>query len=185
MSRLCVMLALSALLAACQPSPPPIVVVPPPTPEATLVPTPAMIQVYVSGAVAQPGVYRLPLDAIGNDALKAAGGPTAEADLEQVNLAQALHNHDHFHVPRKSASPLLLAADQNVATSSRPALININTASAQELDRLPKIGPATAQQIVDYRTRHGPFKAKDEIMQVKGIGPATFDQIKDLITVGD
>ncbi len=174
-----------ALLAACQ-APPPIVVIPASTAGPTTVPTVALIRVYVSGAVARPNeVYLLPEHSIGQDAVRAAGGATSEADLDNVNLALELHNHTQFHVPRKNEPAPAAEAGQAAALPPGGARININTATAQELDQLPKIGPATAQQIIEYRTRNGRFKKIDEITNVKGIGDATFIQIKDLITVED
>lgn len=180
--RVLFLLAAVAALGGCV-SPAPIVVVPPPTPEPSVAPTPAPIRVYVSGAVASPGVYRLPPQSLGEDALKAAGGPLPEADLEHVNLAQELRDQDHFHVPRKAEPGA--AGGQATPAPTAGTRVNINTATVQELDRLPHIGPVTAQQIVDYRNRHGPFRRIEDILQVKGIGQATFDQIKDLITVGE
>jgi competence protein ComEA len=172
-------------LSGCQ-SQAPIVVMPPPTLEPTVVPTPGLMRVYVSGAVTNPNkVYQLPLGSIGEDAVNAAGGATNDADLDQVNLAEELHDQDHFHMPRKTEPGMVIAAAQGAAASAAGARININTATVQELDTLPKIGPATAQQIVDYRSRNGPFQRKEDIMQVPRIGQATFDQIKDLITIGD
>ncbi len=181
MSRCWVTLIAAALLAACQ-SPAPIVIVPPPTPAPTTIPTPAPMRVYVSGAVARPGVYLLPPHSIGEAAIQAAGGATGEADLEGVNLAQELHDQEHFHVPHRNEAG---AAPAPQGTPAAGVRININTATAQELDQLPKIGPVTAQQIIEFRSRNGPFQRVEDIMQVKGIGQATFDQIKDMITVGD
>jgi competence protein ComEA len=173
---LCVLLV---SVAACQPAPPPIVVVPPSPAAPVSTPTPAPIRVYVSGAVVNPNkVYLLPAHSIGEDAIKAAGGATAAADWDKVNLAKELSDQEHFHVPSKSqAGPVLL--------SPAAKRININTATVQELEQLPKIGPATAQLIVDYRARNGPFKRIEDIMNVKSIGQATFDQIKDQISVED
>jgi competence protein ComEA len=169
-------------LSACQQSPPPIVVVPPPTAEAAAAPTPAPIRVYVSGAVNKPGVKMLPPHSIGDDAIQAAGGPTLDADLDHVNLAHELSDQEHFHVPRKNE---LTGGTTPGALPASKSRININTATVQELDLLPKVGPATAQLIVDYRNRNGPFKNIEDIMQVKGIGQALFDQIKGMITIGD
>ncbi len=185
MSRYWMILMLIALLTACQ-SPAPIVVVPPPTPEPTAIPTPALISVYVSGAVVNPNkVYLLPPRSLAEDAVQAAGGPTAEADLDNINLAAALQEHSHLHVPRKTDPASMVVAVRQTTLPTPLPRININTASVQELDRLPKIGPTTAQQIVDYRSRNGPFQKIEDIKNVKGIGPATFEQIKDWITVDD
>jgi len=170
-------------LAACQ-QPAPIVVVPPPTPAPTVPPTAAPVRVYVSGAVNRPGVYVLPPHSLVNDALEAAGGAAVEADLDRINLALEVHDQQQVYVPRKSESvqPVLatFAGGTSVAGASR---ININTATAADLDRLPKIGPAIAQRIIDYRTKHGPFKRIEDLKNVSGIGDALFEAIKDLITV--
>lgn len=150
-------------------------------------PTPPPIVVYVSGAVAHPGVYALPPNARVADALAAAGGPLDGADLTQVNLARRLVDEEQVHIPRPGETPLA-APTPLLRTTTAPASgasgpININTASAAELDALPGIGPGYAERIVAYRESHGPFATIEEIQNVPGIGPATFARIKDMITV--
>lgn len=173
-------------------------------------PTPAPVRVYVLGAVRTPGVYPLMRGSIVEDALKAAGGTLPNADLRGLNLAQVLQDGDRVEVPEilptptpppptvtvgpgtPSPTPLPTAAATETPVPSRsgPSLpvagakININTATLAELDTLPRIGPAIAQRIIDYRTANGPFRRIEDIQNVRGIGPATFEQIKDLITVG-
>ncbi len=167
-------------LAACQQTAP-IIVVPPPTVEPTAPPTLSPVRVYVSGAVVTPGVYTLSPKSLVNDALQAAGGATAEADLEKINLAQEVRDQQQIHVPRKGE-----AAPQQPAPGPDSPLekkININTATLTDLDTLPKIGPITAQHILDYRTKNGPFKKIEDLKNVSGIGDATFEGLKDLITV--
>jgi competence protein ComEA len=117
------------------------------------------------------------------DALNAAGGASGEADLNQVNLAQVLHDGDHVYVPKigEVPTPALVGVDSTEAALSGP--LNINTATAEQLEALPGIGPAIAKRIVDYRDAHGPFANIEAIQNVSGIGPAIFGQIKDLITV--
>jgi competence protein ComEA len=173
------LLILCLSLAACQQTAP-IVVMPPPTVVPTAPPTLPPVRVYVSGAVATPGVYTLPPKSLVNDALQAAGGATAEADLEKINLAQEVRDQQQIHVPRKGE-----AAPQPPVPGGSPAAkkININTATLADLDTLPKIGPITAQHIVDYRTKNGPFKKIEDLKNVSGIGDATFEGLKDLITV--
>lgn len=168
-------------LVACQQTAP-ILVVPPPTSAPTVVPTLAPVRVYVSGAVNSPGVYSLPPHSLVDDALRAAGGATAEADLDHINLALEARDQQQIHVPRKgeSTQPAPLAPG---ATTPGPKRVNINTASLAELDTLPKIGPATAQHILDYRAKNGPFKQIEDLKNVSGIGDATFEAIKDWITV--
>jgi len=153
-------------------------------------PTPLPLRVHVAGAVAAPGVYHLPPGSIVQDALAAAGGPTAQANLALLNLAHKLTDGEQVLVPEAAptaaAAPTAGTAAAGQSSTLTPASgspININTASAAELEVLPRIGPALAQRIVDYRSAHGLFRAIEDIMQVSGIGPATFEQIKDLITV--
>lgn len=161
--------------------PPPITIEAPP-PTATAGP----IQVYVSGAVAKPDVYLVPSGSIVRDAIDAAGGAAPDADLNRINLAQKLSDGQQIYVPRVGEIPT--AAPSNGDTGSgQPALtgpININTATAAELEALPRIGPSLAERIVKYREEHGPFPNIEAIMNVAGIGPAIFDDIKDLITTG-
>ena len=182
---LVLLLVLCVVLAACQQTAP-IIVVPPPTVAPTEPPTPAPVRVYVSGAVATPGVYTLPPKSLVDDALKAAGGATTEADLERINLAQEVRDQQQIHVPRKGESGPSQPAPATPGGPSAPSggkKININTATLAELDTLPKIGPVTAQNIIDYRTKNGPFKKIEDLKNVSGIGDATFEALKDLITV--
>jgi competence protein ComEA len=146
----------------------------------TSVPTPtvAPLVVYVSGAVANPGVYSLPDGSRVADALNAAGGATAEADLSRINLAKHVSDAEQVHIPKIGE-----AAPTQAAPGVPSGKININTATAAELDQLPGIGPALAQRIIDYRTQNGPFKTIEDLKKVKGIGDALFEQIKDRITV--
>jgi len=145
-----------------------------PTPGATR--TPAPLRVYVSGAVAQPDVYTLPAGSIVKDAILAAGGATASADLDRINLALALTDQVHVHVPALGEPAGVAPALPS--KSGAPGLINLNTASLEELDTLSGIGPALAQRIVDHR----PYRSVQELLQVAGIGPATYEKIKDEVT---
>ena len=145
-------------------------------------PTPATINVYVSGAVNRPEVYTLPLGSLVKDAVAKAGGASAEADLDHINLALRLTDQMQVYVPRQGEAVATPKAASGAATLSAP--ININTATAEELDRLPGIGPSIAQAILDYRTQNGPFKTIEGINEVKGIGDALFAKIKGSITVG-
>ena len=167
-------------LAACQQTAP-IVVVPPPTAAPTALPTPAPVRVYVSGAVTTPGVYTLSPRSLVDDAVKAAGGAMAEADLDRINLALEVHDQQQIHVPRKGEA--VQPATMNVVAASSVTRVNINTATLSDLDKLPKIGPATAQRIIDYRTKNGPFKKIEDLKNVSGIGDATFEGLKDMVTV--
>jgi len=171
-----------------RPQPAPITIstpVPTATPTLTPIPTLALVRIYISGAVRKPDVYVLPPGSIVKDAVAAAGGTTADADMDRINLALALHDQQQIYVPRQGetdppAPPP--TGGQPLAPPSSTSKVNINTASLEELDTLPGIGPAIAQRIIDYRTANGPFAAIEDLVQVKGIGPATFEKLQDKIT---
>ena len=158
--------------------PPPLVLTvlpPPPTPLPTATLTAAPLRCHVVGQVNAPGVYTLPPGARIQDALQAAGGPTADADLDAINLAAAVQDQQQIIVPRRP-----VASSRGTPT----ALVNINTADSATLQTLPGIGPVMADRIVAYRQEHGPFAALDDLLNVKGIGPATLDKLRPLITLG-
>lgn len=145
------------------------------------------IQVYISGAVTNPGVYRMQVGVRLVDALAAAGGATTEADLAAVNLARRVRDEGHYHIPRVGEAPRGGSGGED-GPGGAPDLsgdrqIDLNTASVDLLVTLPGIGPAKAKAIVDYRQRHGPFKSVDEIINVPGIGPSTYELIRPLVTV--
>lgn len=164
-------------------------------------PTKEPIAVHVIGAVPRPGLYEFAEGARIQDAIDAAGGLLTSADVNTINLAALLEDGQQLNIPYKpgeepaagdAAQPsnsdeaLILPGAEETPASSDEAnneLININTASVEELDNLPGIGPTIAQRIIDYRTDNGPFSVIEDILNVSGIGPSTFDQIKDLITV--
>jgi competence protein ComEA len=167
----------------------PIVVstpLPTPTQSPTASATPAPIRVYVSGAVCQPAVYELFPGSIVQDAVSAAGGPASDADLDYINLALELHDQQQVHVPRQGETnpPPSASGGSSGNGETTGAPININTATAAELETLPRVGPTMAQRIVEYRESNGLFKTIEEIQDVQGIGPATFEGFKDMITVG-
>ncbi len=170
-----------------RPKPPPIIIVTP-VPTSTLTsiptPTPSPLRVYVSGAVVNPDVYILAPGSIVKDALVAAGGATQDADLTRVNLALALVDQQQVYVPHKGETVLPVQPPIQPADASSPAggLVNINTATVEQLDTLPGIGPALAERIIQYRTENGPFEHIEDLMKVKGIGPAMFEKLKDKIT---
>lgn len=140
------------------------------------------VVVHVAGAVSSPGVYTLPADSRVDDAVRAAGA-TADADLSQLNLAQKLADGQKITVPAAGETP---APADNAApsdSSQSGALVNINTASQEELETLPSIGEVRAQAIIAYREEHGGFRTTDELMEVSGIGEKIFADISPHITV--
>lgn len=142
-------------------------------------PTPAAfkeIKVYVGGAVARVGVYTLKEGQRVEDALAAAGGASALADLSRLNLAARVRDEMQIYVPLPG---------ENTASSSQIAdpRIDINTASAALLETLPDVGPVTAQNIISYRQKNGPFKRVEDLTEAKLVGPSAFAKIKDLVTV--
>lgn len=170
----------------------PISLLPPPA-----TPTAVPLRVDVEGAVQKPGVYALPKGSILQNALEAAGGLTTKADTASLNLAEVLTDGEQVTVPEvlptrpptatpgpgtptNPPEPTATAAATGLAPGT---LINLNTATLQELDALPHIGPTIAQRIIDYRTKHGAFSTIQQIMNVEGIGPSTFQDIRDFITV--
>ncbi len=170
------------LIQVRRPSPEPMILstsTPQPTPMAT--PTPYTLRVYVTGAVQHPDVYLLPQDSIVKDALVAAGGATEDADLERINLALPVTDGQQIHVPRiGEEGPTIQPPSRQPMVNLR---VNINTADSAALESLPGIGPSLAQRIIDYRQSHGPFARIEDVMEVSGIGAATFEGIQDLITV--
>ena len=140
------------------------------------------VVVHVAGAVSAPGVYTLPADSRVDDAVRAAGA-TADADLSQLNLAQKLADGQKITVPAAGETP---APADNAApsdSSQSGALVNINTATQEELETLPSIGEMRAQAIIAYREEHGGFRTTDELMEVSGIGEKIFADISPHITV--
>lgn len=149
-------------------------------------PTQAPLVIDVSGAVAQPGVYELPSGSRVEDAIAAAGGLLAEAYAQTLNMAAPLSDGSKVLVPYiEKESPVSAADGQSDSDPLIGAgnLININSASLETLTKLPGIGEVKAQAIIDYRTQHGPFTSLEAILNVSGIGSATYENIKDLITI--
>ena len=179
----------------------------------------ATVRVHVAGAVNNPGVYTLPAQGRAVDAIAAASGAAADADLDRVNLAGALSDGVQIYVPHRgeTAAPAQIqpnggtanagqgnaanGASQNGAsqggTQPQPARtltpagsaqkgstpVNINTATAEELQTLPRIGPAMAQRIIAWREAHGGFRSVDELDAVPGIGPSMLENLRPLVTV--
>ena len=173
-----------ALLRPSTPAPPPELTLPmASTSASTAAPTTAAVSlvVHAAGAVARPGLYRLPPGARVDDLVAAAGGVAADADVDRINLAAALVDGERVYVPRLGEAVPVAGGDS--ASSSGP--IDLNTANESQLDTLPGIGPATAKAIVDERTRRGGrFTSVDDLLNVRGIGPAKLEQLRPLVTVG-
>jgi competence protein ComEA len=134
---------------------------------------------HAAGAVAQPGVYELPAGSRVTDLIDAAGGATPDADLDQLNLAAPIADGERVYVPRVGETVLVAAGAD--ATPRGP--LDLNSATLGQLDALPGIGPATAQAIIDERDRRGGFRSVDELLDVRGIGPAKLEQLRDLVAV--
>ncbi len=135
-----------------------------------------MISVHLVGAVENPGVYEMPAGSRVYELLEMAGGFMDEADREILNQARPIYDGEQVHVPQ-------VGEEQKSSASGGTTLININQASASELTALPGIGDVRAGQIVDHRESQGLFTAIDEIMDVSGIGEATFNNFADMITI--
>ena len=158
------------------------------------------VAVYVCGAVKNPGVYRFAPGKRVVDALARAGGPLADADIEQINLAQPLNDAMKVTVPHKGQ---VLAAE-TVSSPDSAAFgvrrhrhahggshgahklaagqsLDVNTATAEELVQLPGVGPSLAQRIVDYREQNGPFQTVDDLQNVPGVGPSKFERLAPFV----
>jgi competence protein ComEA len=153
--------------------------------------------VHVVGAVRRPGLLRLREGARVADALARAGGATKEADLAAINLAAPLADGVQILVPPRSAAGDARASsgvDAGTAADAGSApggtglaaglgrRLSLATATAEELDELPGVGPVTAQKILDYRSEHGPFRSVEDLDAVPGIGPTRIEQLRDLVT---
>jgi competence protein ComEA len=157
------------------------VTVPTPGPGAAS-PSPAVLLVDVAGWVRRPGVYEFPEGARIVDAIEAAGGARPDAALELLNLAAPLVDGTQVLVTRIGQAPVI-PPGAGSAPGAPGTLVNLNTASATDLEALPGIGEVIAQRIVDYRTSNGPFSAVDELLEVSGIGDAILGSIRELVTV--
>lgn len=149
---------------------------------------------YVSGALAQPGVYEFQRGDRLQDVVISAGGLLPDADASAMNMATLLEDEQHYHFPTiRESEELAARAPDHSSSNNQPPIpqstaspanpIDINTASPEDLQSLPGIGPAKAHAIADFRNAHGPFGKTSEITAVPGIGPATLENIRHLITV--
>jgi competence protein ComEA len=135
------------------------------------------VYVDVVGAVRRPGLYRVADGARVADALARAGGPSAKAQLELVNLAARVADGEQVVVPRRGAA--VAASSEGGGAPSGP--VHLNSATVEQLDELPGVGPVTAQKIVAYREAHGGFASVDELDAVSGIGPARLADLRELV----
>lgn len=146
-----------------------------------------VLVVHVDGAVAMPGVYKLSGDGLRvNDAIEAAGGLLGEADTSAMNLASALADGQKVHVPSQAevaSAGAGATGDAPGGAASGSALVNINLASADQLQALSGVGEATARAIVEDREAHGPFSSIEDLMRVSGIGQKKFEKLKGQICV--
>lgn len=140
------------------------------------------LHVHAAGAVLRPGVVEVPPGARVVDVVAAAGGPTPEADLNQINLAELVTDGERVYIPRSGEVVPAITSPSGVASkpgsTDANTVVNLNDASESELETLPGVGPATAKAIVDYRSQHGRFRSVDDLLNVRGIGPAKLEQIK-------
>jgi competence protein ComEA len=153
-------------------------------------PTALPLRVHLSGGILVEGVYSLPAGSRLMDAIEIAGGLASDADPESLNLAAYLEDGDHILIPTLAvetplAKGLIFEIQDNTESEDAAILININTADLEDLETLPGIGPVLAEEIIAYRELNGSFQNKEDILFVKGIGQVKYDQIKELITVGD
>jgi competence protein ComEA len=143
-----------------------------------------VVVVYAAGAVVRPGLYKLTHEARVADVLDAAGGPGPDADLDQMNLAALVADGERVYVPRKGERPPEVASGSGAGPPGAPAgPVNLNSATAEQLDALPGIGPSTARAIIEWRTQHGRFKRVDDLLNVRGIGPAKLDALRSQVRV--
>ena len=156
---------------------------------ATTTPTTAvgseLLVVHVAGAVQVPGVYRLTAGSRVIDAVEAAGGLAADSNSDAINLAASLTDGERVYVPRVGeVAPVVASGGAGVGDSGAlTGPVNLNTATADDLDTLPGVGPATAAAILAYRDQHGPFASLDDLGEVSGIGPAKIEALRGLVTV--
>jgi competence protein ComEA len=160
-------------------------------PAATVPATPPVtVTVHVAGQVAPPGGDAVPAGGRVADAVIAAGGTAGEADVEQINLAARLSDGERIYVPKKGEPAPALAAPPAPAgggakggSSSPAGPVDLNTATAEQLEALPGVGPATSKAILAYRSSHGRFRSVTELLEVPGIGPTKLEALRPLVKV--
>ena len=144
-------------------------------------PVHSVLVVHVVGEVQRPGLYRLRDGARIADAVRRAGGARHDADLAALNLAAPLVDGVQVFVPSRAATEPG-APSSSGGDAAGAAVVSLSSATVEELDELPGVGPITAQKIVDYRAEHGPFASVDDLDAVPGIGPTRIEQLRDLVT---
>ena len=153
---------------------------------------PVTVTVHVAGQVVNAGVYAVPAGGRVADAVVAAGGTAAEADVEQLNLAARVSDGERVYVPKKGETPPAVPATATAAPSTGAgggkaaapgAPVDLNTATAEQLEALPGVGPATSRAILAYRAGHGRFRSVTELLEVPGIGPAKLEALRPLVRV--
>lgn len=149
---------------------------------------PSRIKVHVTGAVIHPGLYEMEAGARIADAMQMAGGPTPSADLNRINLAAKLADGQQVVVPEPASAAAAgeggaAGSASGVASGAGGETVNLNAATVDQLEKLDGVGPKTAQKIIDYREAHGGFKSIEELMEVPGIGPAKFAQIRGQVAI--
>ena len=140
------------------------------------------VYVHVAGSVRAPGLYGLPVGARVADAIAAAGGARANADLDAINLAQVVTDGLKVDVPRAGAD-VATSTDAPSPGSGPGAMVSLNSADQAALEVIPGIGPVKAAAIVQYRTDNGAFSSLDELLEVSGIGPATLESIRPYVAL--
>ena len=142
-----------------------------------------IVLVHVAGAVRRPGLYELPAESRVDDAIRAAGGPKPRAELALVNLAAPIVDGQQIVVPGARGSSTATGEGSPAAAASPAPQVHLNTATVEELDTLPGVGPVTAQRIVEYREQHGAFASIDDLDAVSGIGPTRLEQLRELLVL--
>ena len=159
--------------------------VPPPVrvaaPAAARTATAAQLYVDVVGAVRRPGLYRLAPGSRVADAVARAGGATPRAELDLVNLAARVADGEQVVVPRRGSGSVGAATPAGAAGGAPTGPVHLNSATLEQLDALPGVGPVTAQKILDYRRQHGAFGSVAELDAIPGIGPARLEQLRGLV----
>ena len=153
-------------------------------PRVTSTTTAAVVVVHVAGAVANPGVVELRVGSRVIDAIEAAGGGTLIADFDQLNLAAKLSDGERVFVPKLGeAAPSAPTSGESGTTAGGAGLVNLNSATTEQLEELPGIGPALAAAIIDERERRGGFRSVNELRDVRGIGEKRFADLRERVTV--